>query len=99
MQLRYDGYLGFPGGLIDDGEDIINAINRELAEEMNVNTILHQVNHRDHVISHWSEERKLVLHFYKLKVKMSELVEIEKNALLAQDYGSEVIILTFLNLF
>jgi len=79
MQLRYDGYFGFPGGLIDDGEDLINAINRELAEEMNLNTDTHQVSHKDHVISHWSEKRKLALHFYKLKVTMTELIEIEKK--------------------
>lgn len=96
MQLRYDGYFGFPGGLIDDDEDFINAINRELSEEMNLNTSIHAVNHDDHIISHWSEKRKISLHFYKLKVTMTELIEIEKNALLARDYGSEVIIIQYI---
>ncbi|XP_025405466.1 uncharacterized protein LOC112679758 isoform X2 [Sipha flava] len=91
MQLRYDGYFGFPGGLIDANEDIVNAVNREMAEEINLNTDLHSVTNDDHVISHWSEKKKLVLHFYKLKVTMAELIEIEKRALLAQDYGSEVL--------
>ncbi|XP_060854061.1 uncharacterized protein LOC132931956 [Rhopalosiphum padi] len=91
MQLRYDGYFGFPGGLIDAGEDFVTAVNREMAEEMNLDTTIHSVSHDDHVISHWSEKKNLALHFYKLKVNMTELVEIEKRALLARDYGNEVL--------
>lgn len=91
MQLRYDGYFGFPGGLIDSGEDFVTAVNREMAEEMNLDTTIHSVSHNDHVISHWSEKKNLALHFYKLKVEMTELIEIEKRALLARDYGSEVL--------
>lgn len=100
MQLRYDGYFGFPGGLIDANEDFVNAVNREMAEEMNLDINLHSVTNDDHVISHWSERKNLALHFYKLKVTMTELIEIEKRALLAQDYGSEVIILihNFINI-
>lgn len=97
MQLRYDGYLGFPGGLIDPGEDFVNTVNREMAEEMNLDTKIYLVNHSDHIISHWSEKKNLALHFYKLKVTMKELIEIEKRALLARDYGSEVIFFFFLN--
>lgn len=93
MQLRYDGYFGFPGGLINSGEDFVSAVNREMAEEMNLNTCIHSVSHNDYLISHWSEKKQIALHFYKLKVTMSQLIEIEKNALLARDYGSEVIII------
>lgn len=91
--MRYDGYFGFPGGLVDANEDYITAVNRELVEEVNLDTKIHYVNQDDHVISHWSKKKNLVLHFYKLKVTMSELIEIEKRAILAQDYGSEVITL------
>ncbi|XP_060874361.1 uncharacterized protein LOC132948083 isoform X1 [Metopolophium dirhodum] len=91
MQLRYDGYFGFPGGLIDAGEDFVSAVNREMAEEMNLNTTIHSVNHDDHIISHWSEKKNLVLHFYKLKVNMTDLIEIERQASLARDYGTEVL--------
>lgn len=92
MQVRYDGYFGFPGGLIDNGEDFVKAVNREMAEEMNLDTNLHSVSNDDYIISHWSEKKNIALHFYKLKVTMTELIEIEKRALLAHDYGSEVII-------
>jgi len=95
MQLRYDGYFGFPGGLIDADEDFVSAVNREMAEEMNLNTTKYSVNHDDHIISHWSEKKNLVLHFYKLKVNMIDLIEIERQASLARDYGTEVIMLLF----
>ena len=95
MQLRYDGYFGFPGGLIDAGEDFVTAVNREMAEEMNLDTTKHLVNEDDHVISHWSEKKNLALHFYKLKVNLTEFIEIERRALLARDYGSEVILLFY----
>lgn len=34
MQMRFDGTLGFPGGLIDVGEDVLDGLNREMAEEI-----------------------------------------------------------------
>ena len=34
MQLRSDGLLGFPGGIVDPGESILECLNRELREEM-----------------------------------------------------------------
>ncbi|XP_050433906.1 U8 snoRNA-decapping enzyme-like isoform X2 [Adelges cooleyi] len=91
MQLRYDGYFGFPGGLLDQGEDSVTAVNRELVEEMNFDTATHKITNDDYVVSHWSEKKQLVLHFYKFKVTVDELVEIEKRALLAHDYGGEVL--------
>ena len=33
MQMRSDGKLGFPGGTVDPGEDLITALWRELLEE------------------------------------------------------------------
>ena len=34
MQLRFDGTLGFHGGMIDPEETPEGAVNRELAEEL-----------------------------------------------------------------
>lgn len=34
MQVRFDGTIGFPGGLIDPGEDVVTGLNRELKEEL-----------------------------------------------------------------
>ena len=38
LQLRFDGLIGFPGGLVDPGEDIETGLNRELAEEIGLDT-------------------------------------------------------------
>ena len=34
MQLRFDGKLGFPGGLINENEIPVDGLNRELNEEI-----------------------------------------------------------------
>lgn len=93
MQMRFDGNLGFPGGLVDPGEDSVEALNRELTEEMNLDGSKHEITEACYIVSHWSISKRLCLHFYALEVTLSELFEIEKSALLAKDYGSEVCIL------
>ena len=34
MQMRFDGTLGFPGGIIDEEESPEEAVSRELTEEL-----------------------------------------------------------------
>lgn len=36
MLLRWDGYIGFPGGHVDEGESLTEAAVRELKEEINL---------------------------------------------------------------
>jgi U8 snoRNA-decapping enzyme len=92
MQLRFDGYLGFPGGLIEQGEDIPSGLNRELVEEMNFNAHKHPVKEEHYVVSHWSPSKKLLLHFYALELSIDDLKVIEEKAVKAHDYGTEVIV-------
>lgn len=92
MQLRFDGYMGFPGGIINDGEDILSGLNRELFEEMNLDVLKHPVKEDHHVITHWCPSKKLFLHFYALEVSIDELKVIEEEAIKAHDFGTEVII-------
>lgn len=92
MQMRFDGYIGFPGGLVDPHEeDYVLALNREMHEEMNLNLTKHCVKKENHVVSHFSKSKKLCLHFYALEVTLNELQEIEKNCIVAKDYGNEVL--------
>jgi ADP-ribose pyrophosphatase len=91
MQLRFDGYIGFPGGLINEGEDILSGLNRELFEEINVNVQKHPVKEEHYVVTHWCPSKKLLLHFYALEVSIDDLKVIEEEAVKAYDYGTEVI--------
>ncbi|XP_039283937.1 U8 snoRNA-decapping enzyme-like isoform X1 [Nilaparvata lugens] len=91
MQMRFDGYLGFPGGLVDPGEDVIHGLNRELEEEMNLDLSKHKVTEKDFVFSQHSSSRELTLHFYALETTLPELEKIEAGVHQAKDYGSEVL--------
>jgi 8-oxo-dGTP pyrophosphatase MutT (NUDIX family) len=84
--------MGFPGGLIKDGEDILSGLNRELFEEMNLDVLKHPVKEDHYVVTHWCPSKKLFLHFYALEVTIDELKVIEEEAIKAHDYGTEVII-------
>ena len=88
MHLRFDGRLGFPGGLIDkvdfsepdsvscylteslyQGENVEEALNREVAEEMGEGNP--RLVSDDWVHSHYSLNDKILLHFYTKEVTFS----------------------------
>ncbi|PSN48637.1 U8 snoRNA-decapping enzyme [Blattella germanica] len=91
MQMRFDGYIGFPGGLIDEGEDIVFGLNRELVEEMHIDINKYPVKEENHVVTHWCPSQNLVLHFYALELPISDLKSIEESAMKAHDYGTETL--------
>ena len=43
LQLRFDGLLGFPGGLVDPGENVVKGLNRELQEEINLGKVFEDI--------------------------------------------------------
>lgn len=90
MQMRFDGYLGFPGGLVDKGEDSVAALNRELKEEMDLDLKKYSVSEINYVVSHFSRSQNLCLNFYALEVPLQDLINIERQSLLARDFGTEV---------
>ncbi|XP_065223969.1 U8 snoRNA-decapping enzyme-like [Planococcus citri] len=91
MHMRFDGYIGFPGGLVDPGEDDVASLNRELIEELNLDLSKHRVEPKDHIISHYNTKNKLLLHFYGLEINLKDMEELERRALQAKDHGSEVL--------
>ncbi len=105
MHLRFDGRLGFPGGIIDkvtdfslvlycdhmtsQGEKIEAALNREIAEEMGEGNP--QVNEEDWLETCFCPEDKLLLHFYRKELTEEQFIEFEQRGLKAKEYGVEVL--------
>jgi U8 snoRNA-decapping enzyme len=91
MQLRFDGFLGFPGGFIDSTDDSWeDGLNRELNEELGVEKSDLEINKDDHFFSSKSEKQKLVLHFYIKKLTPEEYERIERKSIESRDYRGEV---------
>jgi len=89
MQMRFDGKLGFPGGLIDDGEDVVAALNREIKEEMGEG--LPTVRQQDWICTHHNIQNKIILHFFCKEVSEEEFLVLEGNANKAVEFGVEVL--------
>ena len=55
MQVRFDGTLGFPGGIVDHGseESLEQTLSREFFEEVGSRLTFTE---EDHVITHFSEQ-------------------------------------------
>ncbi|XP_072552878.1 U8 snoRNA-decapping enzyme [Salminus brasiliensis] len=90
MQMRFDGLLGFPGGLVNPSQESLEAgLSRELQEEVGAAV---PVTVDDYVYSRLAPSPPLLItHFYTKKVTEAELVELEKAAVgNAADHGLEV---------
>lgn len=90
MQMRFDGVIGFPGGLVEKGEHPVCGLNREMQEEISLDLTSHRFTDHDHVVSFLNEDKSLVLHFYKKEVSMEEFKALEIKNLQAPEYGIEV---------
>ena len=90
MNMRFDGYIGFPGGVVEKGESICEGLKRELKEEIGLDIAECETSELQHMMSHVVHRTKLCLHFYVMKVSVKRLIEIERNMLTASEYGSEV---------
>ena len=95
MQLRFDGALGFPGGLIDQGEAIVDGLNRECSEELGLEP-KHFVTEEDLVFSAFTTKSsprwpRLELHAFAKEVSSQDYQRIEQNVFNAKDFGDEVL--------
>ncbi|TRZ01928.1 hypothetical protein DNTS_012383 [Danionella cerebrum] len=91
MQMRFDGLLGFPGGLVNTSKETLEAgLSREIQEEVGVAIDVGVV---DHVSSCSSSScPRLITHFYVKKMTEAELKDIERAAVCsASDHGLEVL--------
>ncbi|MBV5334489.1 MAG: NUDIX hydrolase [Sulfuricurvum sp.] len=67
---RWDGRMGFPGGTVDENESLLDALVREVKEEIGITIKPSQV----HPIA--THESRIVTHFYGLKVLEAEFLHI-----------------------
>ncbi|ELU05085.1 hypothetical protein CAPTEDRAFT_51452, partial [Capitella teleta] len=91
MQSRFDGNMGFPGGLMDKGpqETPVEALNRELVEEINLDLSRFACQQEDILLTHVNHSKKLVTYFYAKEVNLVEFSEIEKAVLDSEEWGTE----------
>ena len=92
--MRFDGTLGFPGGIADKGETPEMAVNREMSEELGCSVEEFAITPTDHLFSMTSDNlkrgRKFCLHSYAKEISFETLQRLEKSSLLGSDYGLEV---------
>jgi U8 snoRNA-decapping enzyme len=67
---RWDGRMGFPGGTVNEGESLLEALVRETKEEIGITIKADKV----HPIA--SHETRIVTHLYGLKVLEAEFLHI-----------------------
>ncbi|BFZ10463.1 hypothetical protein BsWGS_13502 [Bradybaena similaris] len=89
MQMRFDGVLGFPGGLVDEGETPFHAVNREMHEEIGLDLSKYLFTEGDRIALYVHEGKKLVLHFYLMEVTPEDFAVLEQKTLSAEEYGIE----------
>lgn len=98
MQMRFDGLLGFPGGLVDLQEESLEAgLSRELLEELGVALPVSVEDHVDACFAPSTSSSspslpRLITHFYVKKIDEEQIREVERAAAsTATDHGLEVL--------
>ena len=91
MVARFDGALGFPGGIIDPSDlDAADGLNREMLEEIALDLNKHRFILDDHLFSHVVRSRKLVTHFFAKVMNLDEYHQVEGRVAMAADWSTEV---------
>ena len=106
MHLRFDGRLGFPGGIIDKvifcscyivTVTILTAQGEKIEAALNREIAEEmgegnpQVNEEDWLETCFCPEDKLLLHFYRKELTEEQFIEFEQRGLKAKEYGVEVL--------
>jgi len=104
MQLRFDGHLGFPGGMVSKTEKmtgldqaavlekLTDTLNRELVEEVNMDCdkLSFKPEHYCYSQRHATNDA-VVCHFYTIKTNLQVFHNLEIRSLTAEDFGIETL--------
>ena len=110
LLMRWDGRLGFPGGRVDEGEDLIEAALREVQEEINFFNIggesnadraqqRAQLKQRLNPIGSHELRPGFSAHFLSCEITISEREYIRSNGHLAPHAHAEVAGINFVHCF
>ena len=87
--------IGFPGGLIDEGEDERTALRRECLEEFHFTISKNGESSSDDglefICSHYHPGVDLTTHLYAHKLTEDQLQQVERNVHKAYHFASEVL--------
>jgi 8-oxo-dGTP pyrophosphatase MutT (NUDIX family) len=78
---RWDGFFGFPGGYIEEGEEPIEGAIRECEEEINFSPEKENLE---------LIEKKNNLYLYTYETTIEEMISIQKEMNQGIDYGEEI---------
>ena len=90
MLLREDGTFGFPGGFVEEGETVVEGLNRETKEEIGADL---SVQDGDFVCGHLKKHPHygdLELHFYAKEIALDDYKKVEREFTAAEHFGVEV---------
>ena len=98
MHLRFDGFLGFPGGFIEHNEKIIDGVSREVQEEMAFNPSMLKLTSDDFVCrttipyqKPGTSFKKMNLFFFSKEISEDDFIQMEENSKKAEHFGSEIL--------
>lgn len=81
---RWDGTIGFIGGIVDKNESFEKAIKREVLEEIG-----HKLSLKlEPIVAH--DIGPITTHAFSVQITHEEILHIQKDAALSEDFGSEL---------